>query len=186
MQVHIIGGWSEGPKHQKQIKNELKKAGHEITRYLREAEIIITHSAGCYFIPYDHKHKLTVVIGPPYWPGAPILWRTFQHVVLQAPQQIRKWGLWYWIRHRLWNIFYAFTSPFRTIKIWRSLKSALLEPKNQNNVLIIRNDSDVFCSPNVRDFSRKHKNIKFAQLPGLHDDFWTNPKPYIDLVLKEL
>lgn len=184
--VAIIGGWSEGPKHERRVRRELKRAGLEVINSGYKADVIITHSTGCYFLSYGQKQKLAVIINPPYWPGKSIVIRTFHHAVLQAPRQIKAWGSLYWLRHRCWNIFYILTAPFRTVKIWRSLKAALLEQLKHSNVLIIRNEGDVFCSPAIKKLSKQYKNTRVVQLPGLHDDLWVNPKPYIDLIRKEL
>lgn len=50
--------------------------------------------------------------------------------------------------------------------------------------IIIRNQDDPFSSPDLKS-KLKNKNTKFIELPGPHDDYVTNPKPYIKLIQSE-
>jgi len=52
--------------------------------------------------------------------------------------------------------------------------------------VLIRNQEDFLCSPEIEQAVKDYKNVRYLELPGGHDDFMTNPQPYIDLILKEL
>jgi len=186
MQVHIIDGWSEGPRHMAALEQELSRAGFSLSQDKTKADVIIAHSADWYFLPKDDSSKLIAHINPPYWPNRPILLGMIRNVLLDIPMQLRSWG---WKRlavHRLKNIFYIFIHPLRGLRIWRSLKSALVEKDKNKRVLIMRNKRDCFCSPEIKSYLKSVKGAKIVELPGLHEDCWFNPKPYVDLILKEL
>lgn len=184
--VYILPGWAEGPKVTKRLQRELKKAGFQPCQQIEEADIIITHSAGCHLLPPHLNPKFVMVINPSYWPERPTLINITYNVVLDLPSQIRDHGLIPMLRNRLWNIFYIVTAPLRTLKVWRSLKQVLFELLIHKKILIVRNNSDCFCTPDIAQITQSHKNIEVAALPGLHEDCWFNPKPYVDLLLKHL
>lgn len=56
--------------------------------------------------------------------------------------------------------------------------------KSGRKTIIIRNHGDPFTSPKIKQALR-HKNLKYVELPGVHDDFVTNPEPYINLIQSE-
>src|SRR5690349_11673005 len=138
MLAHIIGGWSEGYRHEIKLRQGLTAAGIDITSSSRSADIIITHSAGFYFLPKEPGRRLTVIIDPPYWPGKNMATRILQHMILQAPAQIRQWGLSYWLKHRFWNTAYIIISPLKHFRIWLSLRTTLSDyTPHQARVLLI-------------------------------------------------
>ena len=61
-----------------------------------------------------------------------------------------------------------------------------LELIKNKKVVLIRNQEDFLCSPEIEQAVKDYKNVRYLELPGGHDDFMTNPQPYIDLILKEL
>jgi len=53
-------------------------------------------------------------------------------------------------------------------------------------VILIRNSNDKFCSPKIKQAVSKMPDVRFYELPGEHDDYYTNPRPYIALIPKDL
>ena len=49
-------------------------------------------------------------------------------------------------------------------------------------VILVRNREDRYTTPDIKEIAKKYPNIKFVELPGLHEDYYENPKPYIDLL----
>lgn len=184
--VYILPGWSEGPKLTKRLRRELKKAGFKISKKIELAEIIITHSAGCHILPTHINPKLVMIINPSYWPQRSVLINICRNIAWDLPGQIRDFGLLPLLRNRGWNIFYILSAPVRSIRVWRSLKQVLFEVLVHKKILIVRNSDDCFCTPRLAELVKDYKNIEVAKLPGLHEDCWFNPKPYVDLLLKEL
>ena len=56
--------------------------------------------------------------------------------------------------------------------------------KNRKTI-VIRNLDDPFTSPSIKDIL-KDKSVEYLEMPGIHDDYTVHPKPYIDLLLKEI
>jgi hypothetical protein len=90
--------------------------------------------------------------------------------------------------HRfMWQLFYAIIRPGDIVISLRNHKSLnFLEKLKQKKIIIVRNSSDEYSSPEIGTRLAEYSNIKLVELPGFHDDYYTNPKPYIDLLLKEL
>lgn len=63
-------------------------------------------------------------------------------------------------------------------------------PKNlpkfttKTKVVFIHNQNDSFSQLEGLRLLSKEKGFGLVQFPGLHDDIWTNPKPYVDLLKK--
>jgi hypothetical protein len=183
---YIIPGWSEGHWQAKRLARELEKRGVIKARKARQADIIIGHSAGCYMLPHKVKAKRIFLIGPPYWPGRSIVSRTFRNVIIDAPAQLKSWGWARFCLNRLWNGAYILIRPFRTINAWRSLRGILIGLHDESKIILIRSSKDCFCSPEAAQLAREYTNVTFREVPGLHEDCWHHPRPYVDLIIKEL
>jgi len=171
-QIHIVPGWSEGKWHYKQLAKEF---GNEfaLTSNTREADIVFAHSSGCYSLP-ENNAKLIVLLDPPYWPGKSIFSRIVRHVILDAPKQIRRYGLKRWLNLRFYNLIYAITRPWEHIKIWRSLRQTL-KISSKSSIIIIRNKDDAYCGPQLEALAKISK-ARFVEHEGLHEDCWMFPK----------
>lgn len=183
--VHIVPGWSEGKWHFKQFDSHLK--GHfKLTENSQKADIIIAHSSGCYSLPATNTAKLVVLVNPPFWPGKPLINRSFKNVFWQIPKQIKSFGFIFLLKMRLRNILNILSQPWKHIKVWRSLRQTFLKASIANKTILIRNKDDAFCNQEIEKYLQDFPDIKYIELPGLHEDIWRYPKVYIDLLLKEL
>jgi len=91
----------------------------------------------------------------------------------------RRGSLGRWARKWLYHIRYAlnFGAAVR-MAINRSPRNAWNSTQPQ---IIIRNQHDAYCSPEVFDIAFNGPRT-FITFPGQHDDCWDNPKPYVDLL----
>jgi hypothetical protein len=185
--VAIIHGWAGGNWLTKTFTEYLKKSDFISTKRPAEADIIFAHSAGCYKIPKEAQAELIILHGPPHWPGKSIISRLAIHKFNDTRLLAKQQGWFYILKKLGWETIYIFVHPtviFVALSNHRSL--GFLEALKDKHVILIRNKNDRFCSPEIDGVIRAYKNIKFVELPGQHDDYYTNPKPYIDLLLKEL
>ncbi|HET9850755.1 MAG TPA: hypothetical protein VFP35_04010 [Candidatus Saccharimonadales bacterium] len=181
--VAIIPGWSEGNWHINQFAKALPD-GWELASEPDKADIVIAHSSGCYSLPKLGKTNLTILIGPPYDPGRSIFMCIWQNIIGDLPSQLRWWGLAKLVRVRLANCWYALRYPLRHIKIWRSLRQTFLIAVENSETLVIRNNSDAFCSEQIKILVKDYKNIRLVELAGLHEDCWIHPKTYVALLAR--
>ncbi len=185
--VAILHGWAGGDWHVKQFRGALHERGFTIVKNAEGADIIFAHSTGCYRLPQMCGAKLVVLQGPPYWPGKSILRRLLLKKGHDTSLHLKERGIMFAINKLIWEIVYIIIKPsytFVALKHHRYLH--FLDLVENKKVILIRNEEDYFCSPEIKEAIKKYLNVRYIELPGGHDDFMTNPGPYIDLILKEL
>ena len=184
--VAIIYGWTGGGWSARHFRDELQKAGFKVISNREKANIIIAHSAGCYRVPDNTSAQLILLIGVAYWPEKRLRSRAMNRFINGLKQDRDRGGL--YIFHRfMWQLFYAIKRPGDVVTSLRNHKSLdFLEKLKQKKVIIVRNSCDEYSSPKIGTSLTGYSNIKLVELPGFHDDYYTNPRPYIDLLLKEL
>jgi hypothetical protein len=186
--VAVIEGFFGGPLHTRQFRKALAENGFSVTNP-RDAEIIIAHSAGIYAVRSDTKAKLLLLIGPTYWPGKSLVKRVSAHAKTSRKYHSDTFGILFYIRKELLGLYYFFR---RHRYMWLGIRNnnrlhhieQLAKPPSRK-VIVIRNDDDPFSAPQLRR-EINQRGIKYVTMPGVHDHFVMNPKPYIDLLLKEI
>lgn len=185
--VAIVHGWAGGKWHVRRFVRALNESGFETRKRQAKADIIVAHSTGCYRLKENTQAKLILLIGPPYWPSKSILHRLLKKKRHDTHHRLRNEGLLFTINKLLFEIIYIILKPsytFIALKHHRYLH--FLELIKNKPVVLIRNAEDYFCSPEIEKAVKDYKNVRYVELPGGHDDFMTNPGPYVDLILKEL
>jgi hypothetical protein len=178
----VSEGWAEGQWQSQQLRVALEAAGYRPARS-EEADIIITHSGGCYVVPDENKAQLIMMIGIPYSPHKPILWSIGQKVQLDMYQHKIEQQLGYWTRKTFWNTLYLIGKPWRWAHMWwhwRKLDFPHAAPNCK--IIAVRNEVDPFC--------KKYNFIKLCEergwqavhMHGHHDDCWSHPQPYVDII----
>jgi hypothetical protein len=147
------------------------------------ADIVIAHSAGCFYLPSTGREQLTVLIGPPYWPGkSPVphfvrkVWRDFRYYYRQR-QTIP------WLHKSLYNSLYILGGLRKAIAIAQHAnRHDFYLALQQKRVLIIRNEHDDFLTPDAPQLLAEHAHFSFRTAPGEHDDCWLHPDRYLDAI----
>lgn len=186
--VCIIEGFSGGPKLTKKFREALRESDFDITKRKTSAEVIFAHSAGVHAIPKNPKAKLIVLVDPPYWPEKRLrkrfrdTWRSIKE------HDLTTYGRRYYLRKRLHQTRYSITRPkYLWIGVLGDNRLDFLKLANaKQKILLIRNTQDTYCSPAIREVVKSRKQVAYIALPGYHDDFTTNPRPYIELINKYL
>lgn len=185
--VAIIEGWAGGQKLSRLFVQQLIRSGFQITKDLGKADIVIAHSTGCFVLPNTFNTKLMVHINPPYWPGESLMKRWIKMNKEELKFFRQELGLKRYLSNKLWEIYYIFAKPSFT---WSVLKNQnylkILDKLSYKKMILIRNKNDEFCSPEIETILSRYKNAKYKEVEGYHSDYYINPKPYIDLVLREL
>jgi len=66
--VAVIPGLFAGKYTTRPLRKALERAGYKVVPSA-QADIILTHSAGCFELPAPRKGQVVVMVDPPYWPG---------------------------------------------------------------------------------------------------------------------
>lgn len=185
--VAIIHGWAGGPKLAVRFVREIEQAGFKIIKNPETADFILAHSTGCYFLPRDSRARLIVLIDPPYWPGQRILERWVRMNKNETKFLITHLRFGRFFRNKFWEIIYIFTKPNYSWSVLRNQSHLeFLDQLADKSAVLVRNKDDEFCSPHIKKKLSSYKNIKYIEIPGYHSDYYTNPRPYIGLLLEAL
>ena len=185
--IAIIYGWAEGSWQSKRLRKNLLRNGFQIAKNAASADIVITHSFGCYLAPEKLNAKLVVLINPAYWPRRSLATSTIKKQKEDLLNTHRHSGLIWWASKLLYNGWYILSRPLVSYYVaTRHDVKNIPRPKLGRRVLIIRNLMDTFCPPNIKELLKDTGDYTLVKLPGGHDDCWMSPGPYVDLLLKEL
>jgi hypothetical protein len=180
--VAVNEGWAGGKWFTQPLRQALAASGYEVTDVLH-AEVIIAHSTACYALSNKTPANLYILIDPPYWPRKSIFSRMLAKKHADNKTVRGQQGLKYWLNKNLHELGYICAKPAYTklaLKNHDSLE--FLHSLRTKSVYLIRNDQDNFCSPDIQTALAAYPNITYVALPGEHDDYYTNPQPYVDLV----
>jgi hypothetical protein len=184
--VAIKQGWAGGPWHTKQFEQAVRTAGFTVTD-VAHADVVIAHSMACYDLKTKTPAQYYILIDPPYAPGQSVIGRFIQKQRQDNRTLKTSQGWKYILGKNIWGAFYVLAKPKYTSL---TLKSAgqldFLGDLKTKNVLVIRNEQDFICSPAIHVALASYPHVFFKTLPGEHDDYYTNPQPYIDLIPKTI
>lgn len=183
--VAIKYGIGEGDYHGRAFVAALKRAGFEVVRDDHEADIVVTHSGGCFFLPPLELNQTFVLINPPYWPGKWLVVSTWQKVSRDFIDFARDGKLPQWCWKTIINLVHIMRYILKTLTITlHAHRKRFYDALDEHSTTIIRNDSDTFLSPNADKLlhEKAGRSFKFVRLPGQHDACWRNPEPYIEII----
>lgn len=182
--VFIIYGFAEGPWHGRLFRQELVKAGFEPVDNTDNADIIIAHSGGCFYLPEPPKEKLTVLINPPYWPGKPLIKSAFQnawHNFAVLGQNNLPTS--FWLKKTAWNAIYLLMSFRKTVLIaLNARRRNFYMALKKRRTLLVRSEHDVWLAPEANRLLKPYVKVEFYQVPGWHDHCWLEPKSYVKVI----
>jgi hypothetical protein len=184
--VAIVPGWSEGPWQSRKFRQLLKGSGFKVTKNVRDADIILAHSAGCFWIPINIRAALILLVGPNYWPGRSYFMAAVLNTVGGLKHHRANGSVIWWATKLLHNTWYILSRPLTTLRLFKHVTEENLPFDGARKILLIRNQRDSFCHPDIQELLPKTKGYKFLEFEGDHEDCWLNPQPYVDLIQKEL
>ena len=181
--IYIITGFAEGSWHTKRFYKTADTYGFKAAKNIEAADIIISHSAGCFYLPPANKRQLTILINPPYWPGKSMFIGGLQKFKSDVAANIKRGTYAYWLQKSFWDTLYLLGSMSKAIQIVKnSSRHDFYKALRQRSILIIRNDEDTFLNPDAAISLKKHMKFKYSELPGQHDDCWLDATPYIKVI----
>lgn len=185
--VAILYGIGEGDYHGRAFVAELQKAGFEVVRDARKADVVVTHSGGCFFLPPLELRQKFVLINPPYWPDRSLVNCTIQKVAIDFIDFVKDGKILSWLWKTVINLAHIGRYIFKVLTITlHAHKQRFYEAIHDEHTIIIRNDQDAFLAPNAEQLLEQKvgRIAPFYHLPGQHDACWREPKPYIDIISK--
>lgn len=183
--VAIKPGWAGGKWHTQLFESALATAGYTVTDVLH-ADVVIAHSTACYDLKTKSPAPFYFIIDPPYWPGRSILSRLVQKNKHDNAWLKQTFGRNYILKKKVWEGVYILAKPRYTALALQNSSLGFLADLKDKQVTIIRNELDDFCSPAIEVALASYPNVRLIKLPGLHDDYYTHPQPYIALLPKTI
>lgn len=183
--IAILYGVGEGDYHGRRFIAELKKEGFDVVRDAAKADIVITHSGGCFFLPKLSDHQKYILINPPYWPGKSLTKSTVQKVSIDFMDFVRTGKIVQWCWKTVINIAHIlrYIIKFLTITL-HAHRQRFYEALKDEQSFIIRSERDTFLAPNADRLLEQKvgRVIPMYTGPGQHDTCWRNPAPYIEII----
>lgn len=185
--VAVIEGWAGGPKLTRLLRRALTKSGFTIIKDAGRADIIFAHSTGCYMLPGNIQAQLILLIDPPYWPDQSIVGRWVRMNKAELKFLRKQQGTRQFLKDKLWEIYYIFAKPRFSWSIAKNRSHLdFLDRLSDKPIILIRNKDDEFCSPEVKAALKSYMNVKYVEIPGYHANYYLEPQPYVDLLLKNI
>ena len=181
--VKVIYGVASGDRLGGRLRRELRHAGFTIAKKSDDADIIVAHSAGCFWLQDTRQDQKLMIIDPPYWPGRTVRDRAKEKSDANFHYRRYDYSHRLWLTKNLWGFYYLIRDMKRTVHIAKRVKDFDLPSViGDKSVLLVRNKLDSWCTPDLDYLKHNHRNLKIVELPGEHDDWFFNPKPYVDLL----
>lgn len=177
----IVYGMAEGAFHSRNLRRVLEAAGFQPSQP-HEADVVITHSGGCYIVPHDARAKLFLHINPPYWPSKPMLASAREKLVYDFRLRRQRHQLRRWAVSLAANGMY-FLNPRQTLRmIWPYITAKRTFDKLPDSMhVFLRTHIDSYCDPKalLKVTGGKHSYLTLA---GHHDDCWREPEQYLKVI----
>lgn len=185
MKVALLYGIGEGDYHGRAFVSALRKAGFAVVRDARKADIVVTHSGGCFYLPPLHLKQKFVLINPPYWPGKSLILSTYQKISRDFLDFIRDGRLLQWLWKTVINIAHLIRFIVRTLTITlHAHRRRFYRALRDEHTIIIRSSRDTFLSPDAQRIleDKFGRSIPLYTVEGQHDSCWREPEPYIKII----
>ncbi|HVX56125.1 MAG TPA: hypothetical protein VHA37_00175 [Candidatus Saccharimonadales bacterium] len=172
----VVDGLAGRPSHSHVLRKLLDGEHLQATEDTEQADIIITHSAGCWLVPKTAAARLVIWIGVPL---AENQGRAYRQANLQI---YRHAGTRRLVPLFAGNLYYALRYFRRSLAIIRMAKHAepIILPKAA--YVFIANRYDPWPRSRRLDTFLKTKDWAFISLSGSHDDVWHHPERYAAII----
>lgn len=183
--ICILYGIGEGDYHGRAFVRELERNGYEVIRDASKADIVVTHSGGCFFLPKPRREQKFILINPPYWPHKPLVLSMFQKVWLDFVDFAKDGKIPQWLIKTVINIAHIIRYLTKSVTIsYQAQRRRFYLALGDRESIIIRSDRDTFLAPHAGTLldQKVHRKIPIHTVPGQHDTCWRDPQPYIEII----
>ncbi|HEU4913947.1 MAG TPA: hypothetical protein VFT16_00875 [Candidatus Saccharimonadales bacterium] len=183
--VAIIYGFAEGPLVGKYFRRLLHQKGFRVITDPQEADIIVTHSGGVYYLPQDLQGKTVLIVAPTYWRfGDSLIKGGLSKIRQEAQHAIKKHHLRRWFEKAYINTMYVFGDVPASVRMFQTAKIAGkdLPLCNAKRVGVISHHNDAWSGYIQKVAVEKYLPYCLISHAGSHDDIWIHPKDYVAVI----
>jgi hypothetical protein len=162
----------------RRFEKALAAKGYQIIHDASQADIIVTHSAGCLLLPKKVRAKQIIQLGP-YWPEHLWFAAAWRKITDDMRTHHKASDLGFWLDKCMWNFVYLLRLP-TNFRFAQGIKHGS-HWRHGHITTVVRARFDPFCEqwPKSQSFETSPTYLSF---PGNHDDCWRKPAPYIALI----
>ncbi len=183
--VAILYGLAEGPRVSKRLTELLRKHDFSITTDVQNADVIIAHSGGVYFVPKKSKAKTVLLVGASMGFEGSLLLLQSRKIKIDFLYCLKTNHYHYWFYKSFWNAIYLLTKQqynwamHKHALVNKTLLPEILVPK----VFVITYDDDPWSGNIKKTEMQKFPHYTYIRKVGVHDDLWINPEKYLEYLV---
>lgn len=183
--VAILYRLAEGARVSKRLTELLRRHNFIITTDVQNADIIIAHSDGVYFVPKKSKVKKVLLVGASLGFKRGIFQIQSRKVKLDFKYAVKTKQKAYWGSKSVWNAFYLLTQiPYALAMKKHAFEYKTLLPEIESaEVFVITYKNDPWSGDTNADEKQRFPYYKYIMINGVHDDLWFNPEKYLKYVM---
>ncbi len=121
--IAVIPGIFAGNYVTRALRKALERSGHKVVSDTASADIVLAHSAGCFWLPPADPKQTVILIDPLYWPGKSVGERARSRARSNAHFRDHNISFDAWLARNLWGTYYAMVTAPRTIRIIRQSRT---------------------------------------------------------------
>ncbi len=185
--VAIMYGFTEGQWHGKHFRRLLRERGYKVIKNASEANVVIAHSAGCFYLPELAKQQQLILIDPPYWPEKSLSSRS-RNMITQMALAVRPGNQpFYHVHKTAHNLAYLARHARTNREMLQMAPNFNLEAVILHcNTTLVHNSNDPWLTPYLGGLKQINSKLRIMHIPGDHDDLWLHPEPYIKLINRKI
>ncbi len=177
----ISYGYLGGPALGKELRRLMQSKGYVFKPLGEPVDIVIAHSAGCWFVPASTNQSLTLFVGMPLL--SEVTQRQFIAINLR--------NMYYYVKNlrtkraaylAICQIYYGLTQPTRNSHIARHARRLQPAVAKQGQHVFIANQHDPWPQRPKLPSYIDTTDWAFIGLPGTHDNIWETPEYYVAII----
>jgi hypothetical protein len=174
-------GFTEGKVHSRKLTKQLIKAGYRLETNYADADLIIAHSAGCWYKLDGLKPKLMVFVGMPLPnKNAGAVW--LESNKISAKALLKHGRLLKFLKSIVYNVMYLLRHPRRNFDIVRKAQHAMPPRFKDTLTVFVINKHDPWPQSQRLNGLLAAEPWSFIGLDGTHNNLWHEPEKYIKII----
>ncbi|HKR82061.1 MAG TPA: hypothetical protein VJR27_03600 [Candidatus Saccharimonadales bacterium] len=182
--VHIIPGFTEGNGHTKKLVRALTANGFVLADNAADANIIITHSGGCFLLPDALAGKTVLIANPPWDYRGSIFKNTLCKITLDIREHRQLRAMKQLARKSVWSGLYFVSCMPRHVQMYRQMPrfAALLKQSGARHIIVVAAKGDPWTRHISIRTIEQNPWCTFLSVATMHDDLWMHPARYVAII----
>ncbi|MGB4800132.1 MAG: hypothetical protein WBP03_01275 [Candidatus Saccharimonadales bacterium] len=181
--VCLIYGITEGPWHGRAMRAAFARRGWELVANPSEADIVVAHSGGVFFIPLPRADQQLLLIDPTCTADRAGARHALRFIGWEMRHTLLSREAGNFLRRMCHNLFYILVSFRRNREIVRhfyrpNITAVLRHPR----LIITQSDNRAWFDEQTLQRLADSQKLHVHYIRSHHDDCWNHPDRYLDLL----